>query len=66
MRNGVVPIYEPGLNRVFDRAIREKRLSFTTDLGRRHSKLLEIVFLCLPTPPGADGQADLKLCAECS
>jgi UDPglucose 6-dehydrogenase len=32
MRNGEVPIYEPGLNRVFDRSIREKRLSFTTDL----------------------------------
>ena len=59
MRNGVVPIYEPGLNRVFDRAIREKRLSFTTDLEKAF-KTAEIVFLCLPTPPGADGQADLS------
>ena len=59
MRNGVVPIYEPGLNRVFDRAIREKRLSFTTDLEGAF-KTAEIVFLCLPTPPGADGQADLS------
>lgn len=59
MRNGVVPIYEPGLNRVFDRAIREKRLTFTTDLEEAF-KTAEIVFLCLPTPPGADGQADLS------
>ncbi len=59
MRNGVVPIYEPGLNRVFDRAIREKRLTFTTDLEEAF-KTAEVVFLCLPTPPGADGQADLS------
>lgn len=59
MRNGEVPIYEPGLNRVFDRAIREGRLNFTTDLEEafKHS---DIIFLCLPTPPGADGQADLS------
>lgn len=59
MRNGEVPIYEPGLNRVFDRAIRDKRLEFTTDLELAF-KESEIIFLCLPTPPGADGQADLS------
>jgi len=59
MRNGEVPIYEPGLNRVFDRSIREKRLSFTTDLEDTFQKC-DIMFLCLPTPPGADGQADLS------
>ncbi len=59
MRQGEVPIYEPGLNRVFDRAIREKRLQFTTNLEEAF-KDAEIVFLCLPTPPGADGQADLS------
>lgn len=59
MRKGEVPIYEPGLNRVFDRAIREKRLSFTTDLENTF-KESEVLFLCLPTPPGADGQADLS------
>ncbi|MEX0647532.1 MAG: UDP-glucose/GDP-mannose dehydrogenase family protein [Balneolaceae bacterium] len=59
MRNGEVPIYEPGLNRVFDRAIREKRLHFTTDLEEAF-KQSEIIFLCLPTPPGANGQADLS------
>ena len=59
MRNGEVPIYEPGLNRVFDRAIRDKRLEFTTDLEKAY-KESDIIFLCLPTPPGADGQADLS------
>jgi UDPglucose 6-dehydrogenase len=59
MRKGEVPIYEPGLNRVFDRAIREKRLQFTTDLVKAFSES-EIIFLCLPTPPGANGQADLS------
>jgi UDPglucose 6-dehydrogenase len=59
MRKGEVPIYEPGLNRVFDRAIRENRLNFTTDLEEAF-KNSDIIFLCLPTPPGADGQADLS------
>ncbi len=58
LQKGIVPIYEPGLNRVFDRAIREKRLHFTTDLESAVEKA-EIIFLALPTPPGADGQADL-------
>lgn len=59
MQQGEVPIYEPGLNRVFDRAIREKRLRFTTNLEEAFQES-EIIFLCLPTPPGADGQADLS------
>lgn len=59
MRQGQVPIYEPGLNRVFDRAIREKRLSFTTNLEKAF-EASQVIFLCLPTPPGADGQADLS------
>ena len=59
LTKGMVPIYEPGLNHVFDRAIREKRLKFTTDLENAF-KESEIIFLCLPTPPGANGQADLS------
>ncbi|MDR9417905.1 UDP-glucose dehydrogenase family protein [Gracilimonas sp.] len=59
MRAGEVPIYEPGLKPLFDRNIRENRLSFTTDL-KSAVEQSEIIFLCLPTPPGADGQADLS------
>ncbi|MEX0994976.1 MAG: UDP-glucose/GDP-mannose dehydrogenase family protein [Balneolaceae bacterium] len=58
LKKGKIPIYEPGLNRVFDRALRENRLHFTTNLEEavKHS---EIIFLALPTPPGANGAADL-------
>lgn len=59
LREGNIPIYEPGLNRVFDRSIREKRLHFTTDLESAVEKA-EVIFLALPTPPGADGEADLS------
>ncbi len=59
LKKGKIPIYEPGLNRVFDRAIREKRLHFTTDLESAVEQA-EIIFLALPTPPGANGEADLS------
>jgi UDPglucose 6-dehydrogenase len=59
MKKGEVPIYEPGLNTLFERNIKLGRLSFTTDLQKavRNS---EIIFLCLPTPQDGDGSADLK------
>ena len=59
MKNGEVPIYEPGLEVLFERNTRQGRLSFTTEL-RTAIEAAEIVFLALPTPPGADGSADLK------
>lgn len=59
MKNGIVPIYEPGLDILFDRNIKEGRLSFTTQLETA-VKQADIVFLALPTPPGADGSADLS------
>lgn len=59
MKNGEVPIYEPGLELLFERNTRQGRLSFTTDLvsAVQHA---EIIFLALPTPPGEDGSADLS------
>lgn len=59
MRNAIVPIYEPGLEILFHRNIEKKRLSFTDDLKFAVANS-EYVFLCLPTPPGADGSADLQ------
>ncbi|WP_273445285.1 UDP-glucose dehydrogenase family protein [Neolewinella agarilytica] len=59
MRNGKVPIYEPDLDVLFERNQRQGRLSFTTDL-QEAVDMAEIIFLALPTPPGEDGQADLK------
>ncbi len=59
LKNGEMPIYEPQLDVLFERNITAKRLSFTTDLAAG-IKDAEIIFLALPTPPGADGSADLK------
>ena len=59
LRNGVLPIYEPGLKNIFDRSVREGRLNFTSELKDVVEKT-DIIFLCLPTPPGANGQADLQ------
>ncbi len=59
MQKGQVPIYEPGLDAVFERNMAEKRLSFTTEL--KHAvKDAEVIFLALPTPPNGDGSADLS------
>lgn len=59
LRRGEIPIYEPGLKPLFDRSVREGRLEFTNNLAYAVDSS-DIIFLCLPTPPGADGQADLK------
>jgi UDPglucose 6-dehydrogenase len=59
MRKGQVPIYEPGLEEIFDRNTKDGRLSFTTDLAKA-VKHADIIFLALPTPPGEDGSADLS------
>ena len=59
LRRGESPIYEPDLGTLLQRNLREGRLHFTTSL---HTMLAhaDIVFLALPTPPGADGEADLS------
>lgn len=59
MRNGQIPIYEPGLEALFLRNIKEGRLSFTTSL-KEVLDHAEIIFLALPTPPMEDGSADLS------
>lgn len=59
MRNGIIPIYEPHLDALFERNIKDGRLSFTTDLSAA-IKDAKIIFLALPTPPGEDGSADLS------
>jgi UDPglucose 6-dehydrogenase len=59
LKNGQITIYEPGLEKLFDRNLKEERLSFTTSLAEGLADA-EIVFLALPTPPGEDGSADLQ------
>ncbi len=59
LQQGTVTIYEPGLEIVFERNIQKGRLSFTDNLKDALLKS-DIVFLCLPTPQGENGSADLQ------
>ncbi len=59
LSSGVITIFEPGLEVLFKRNLREERLHFTTDL-KKAVEQSEFIFLALPTPPGEDGSADLK------
>ena len=59
MKNGKVPIYEPGLELLFNRNINQGRLHFTTSLADAVAEA-KIIFMALPTPPGGDGAADLS------
>jgi len=56
---GKITIYEPGLEKIFLRNLKEERLHFTTSL-KEGIKDAKIIFLALPTPPGENGSADLK------
>ncbi len=59
LQAGEITIYEPGLEKIFTRNIKEGRLKFTTSL-EEGIKGASIIFLALPTPPGEDGSADLR------
>jgi UDPglucose 6-dehydrogenase len=59
LQSGEIPIYEPGLEVIFQRNIKEGRLHFTTNLEEA-IKDVTLIFLALPTPPGGDGSADLS------
>ncbi|MEL6254947.1 MAG: UDP-glucose/GDP-mannose dehydrogenase family protein [Bacteroidota bacterium] len=59
LRAGEVPIYEPGLETLFERNTKEGRLNFTDSLAEA-VEFADIIFLALPTPPTEDGSADLK------
>lgn len=56
---GEIPIYEPGLEVLFERNVNEGRLHFTDNLAQAVAHG-EIIFLALPTPPMEDGSADLQ------
>ncbi|MCC6767871.1 MAG: UDP-glucose/GDP-mannose dehydrogenase family protein [Bacteroidia bacterium] len=59
LRKGTLTIFEPQLDVIFDRNIKQKRLNFTTDLKEAVGQS-QLIFLALPTPPGEDGSADLS------
>lgn len=61
--NGVMPIYEPGLDELVERNVKAGRLHFTTDLTTCLDDV-EVVFSAVGTPPDEDGSADLKYVLE--
>ncbi len=58
LKNGIIPIYEPGLDTLVKRNVEEERLTFTTNLEESIDKSL-LLFIAVGTPPGEDGSADL-------
>jgi UDPglucose 6-dehydrogenase len=59
LMSGEITIYEPGLEKIFLRNLKEERLFFTTNL-EEGIKDASVIFLALPTPPGEDGSADMR------
>jgi len=59
LHSGEIHIYEPGLQNIFDRNVKDGRLKFSNSLSSA-VEFAEIIFLALPTPPMEDGSADLQ------
>lgn len=59
LNNGIIPIFEPGLEEMLHRNIKKGRISFTTDITQA-IKDCEVLFIAVGTPPDEDGSADLK------
>ena len=59
LKKGKLPIYEPGLDVLVDRNVREQRLSFSTDTAAAVRECC-LIFIAVGTPPGEDGSADLQ------
>ncbi len=63
LKNGIMPIYEPGLEEMVVKNANENRLHFTTDI-KEASEKSSIHFIAVGTPPGADDAADLRFVLE--
>ncbi len=63
LNNGVIPIYEPGLESMVNRNVKAGRLNFTTDLAAGVNQAL-VIFIAVGTPPRDDGSADLSFVEE--
>ena len=59
LKNGIIPIYEPGLEAIVKRGIEKERLSFTSSISQG-IKDAEVIFIAVGTPPDEDGSADLS------
>lgn len=65
LKKGIIPIYEPGLEEIVKRNIKDGRLKFSANLKLAVEES-QIIFLCLPTPQSEDGSADIKHIMEVS
>ncbi len=63
LEKGDVPFYEPGLSELVNKGIRERRMSFTTDIAKAVDRAL-VIFIAVGTPARADGSADLSFVEE--
>jgi UDPglucose 6-dehydrogenase len=63
LKEGIIPIYEPGLDTMVKKNIESQRISFTTSLKESIDQV-EVVFIAVGTPPGEDGSADLRYVLE--
>lgn len=63
LQNGIIPIYEPGLEEIVKKNLKENRLHFVTDIGKAVRKAL-VIFITVGTPPKKDGSADLSYTDE--
>ncbi len=59
LNNGIIPIYEPGLDQIVEKNVKAGRLHFTTDIGSAVEKA-QVVFLAVGTPPQEDGSPDMS------
>ncbi|HHX68484.1 MAG TPA: UDP-glucose/GDP-mannose dehydrogenase family protein, partial [Gallicola sp.] len=63
LKNGIIPIYEPGLERMVMRNVAAERLRFTTSLNDELDNV-DVIFIAVGTPPGEDGSADMRYVLE--
>ncbi|HOI41188.1 MAG TPA: nucleotide sugar dehydrogenase, partial [Methanobacterium sp.] len=63
LRKGISPIYEPGLNEILQKNLKESRIKFTTDFGEAVN-FSQVIFVCVGTPQNDDGEADLSQVEE--
>ena len=63
LRNGIVPIYEPGLKELLEKNMKAKRIEFTTDM-KYTTENSDVIFIAVGTPPALDGSADLHFVLE--
>lgn len=65
LKNGILPIYEPGLKDILEKNILENRLTFTTNIKEAVEKS-DVLFIAVGTPPNEDGSADLQYILSCA